>query len=75
MPLTGSGGASIIFFWGGGGDPQKDLGFDHRGQDPEKIIGFDHFVQESAHFFMISQKVGPFFLDFTESWGGGMKKI
>ena len=28
------------------------------GQDPQKVIGFDHFVQENAHFFLISLKVG-----------------
>ena len=41
------------------------------GQDPQKVIGFDHFIQENANFFMISQKVGTFFRDFTDSWGGG----
>ena len=60
------------FFWENGGqDPEKFLGFDHfKGQDPTRVIGFDHFVQVNAHFFLISQNVGPFFSDFTESWGG-----
>ncbi len=55
---------------GGGQDPKKSLVLTTSGgQDPQKAIGFDHFIQENAHFFLILQKVGPFFLDFTESWG------
>ncbi len=64
--LAFSGGASIKILGCKWARPSKS----HRS-------GFDHFVQENAHFFIISDKVSPCFLDFTESWGqtgGGAKQ-
>ncbi len=40
------------------------------GARPSRVISFDHFIHENAIFlFLISQKDGHFYLDFTETWG------
>ncbi len=55
---------------GRGVRPSNGIGFDHcRKTRPSKSHRFNHFVQESAQFFLISQKVCLFFLDFTKSRG------
>ena len=47
-------GVFLIEQLNGSGGTSRPMG----GQDHQKVISFDHFVQENAHFFSISLKVG-----------------